>query len=81
MSQQQADSFVLNALIVNIIPSSVMQTLRSLVGMNENLKKQEQQFRGHCKVCDSTPYESKKRTKQKTTKINEDKINPSLYHL
>lgn len=30
--------------------ANILQTLRSLVAMNENLKKQEQQFRVHCKV-------------------------------
>lgn len=29
---------------------SILQKLRSIVAMNENLKKQEQQFRAHCKV-------------------------------
>ena len=29
---------------------SILQNLRSIVAMNENLKKQEQQFRAHCKV-------------------------------
>ena len=29
---------------------SVLQQLRGLVAMNENLKKQEQQFKLHCKV-------------------------------
>ena len=29
---------------------SVLQKLRSIVAMNENLKKQEQEFRAHCKV-------------------------------
>ena len=28
----------------------VLQQLRALVSMNENLKKQEQQFKAHCKV-------------------------------
>ncbi|XP_076090974.1 coiled-coil domain-containing protein 93-like isoform X2 [Mytilus galloprovincialis] len=28
---------------------SILQTLRSLVAMNENLKKQEQEFKAHCK--------------------------------
>ena len=28
----------------------VLQQLRALVAMNENLKKQEQQFKAHCKV-------------------------------
>jgi hypothetical protein len=28
----------------------ILQKLRSLVAMNENLKKQEQQFKAHCKV-------------------------------
>lgn len=28
----------------------MLQQLRGLVSMNENLKKQEQQFRAHCKV-------------------------------
>ena len=30
----------------------VLQELRSLVAMNENLKKQETQFKAHCKVMD-----------------------------
>ena len=29
---------------------SVLQKLRSIVAMNENLKRQEQEFRAHCKV-------------------------------
>ena len=34
-------------------PDSILQKLRSIVAMNENLKKQEQQFRVHCKVNNS----------------------------
>ena len=34
-------------------PDSILQKLRSIVAMNENLKKQEQQFRAHCKVNNS----------------------------
>lgn len=34
-----------------VLPSpSVLQQLRALVAMNENLKRQEQQFKAHCKV-------------------------------
>ncbi|XP_068716012.1 coiled-coil domain-containing protein 93-like isoform X2 [Montipora foliosa] len=29
--------------------TSVLQKLRSIVAMNENLKKQKQEFRAHCK--------------------------------
>ena len=29
---------------------SILSTLRSLVALNENLKKQEQEFKAHCKV-------------------------------
>ena len=32
------------------ISSRVLQELRGLVAMNESLKKQEQEFRAHCKV-------------------------------
>ena len=30
----------------------VLQTLRSLVAMNESLRRQEQEFKAHCKVGD-----------------------------
>jgi hypothetical protein len=30
---------------------SVLSSLRSLVALNENLKKQEEEFKAHCKVC------------------------------
>ena len=33
-----------------------LQQLRALVAMNENLKKQEQQFKAHCKVIPSHPH-------------------------
>ena len=32
------------------LTESVLQKLRSIVAMNENLKRQEQEFRAHCKV-------------------------------
>ena len=35
--------------IICFLVDSILQTLRSLVAMNENLKKQEQDFKAHCK--------------------------------
>jgi hypothetical protein len=31
------------------LPFRILATLKSLVAMNENLKKQEQEFKAHCK--------------------------------
>lgn len=36
-----------------IFKFSVLQSLRALVAMNENLKSQEQEFKAHCRVSSS----------------------------
>ncbi|XP_006824717.2 coiled-coil domain-containing protein 93-like, partial [Saccoglossus kowalevskii] len=47
--------------------TGVLQSLRSLVAMNENLKKQEQEFRAHCK-------EELSRLHEKLNEVKEDAV-------
>ena len=55
--------------------SSILQTLRSLVAMNENLKKQEQEFKAHCKEEMARLKGNIEKLKSETdSDISEDKV-------
>lgn len=42
--------------VYRIFKFSILQSLRALVAMNENLKSQEQEFKAHCRVSFSFLY-------------------------
>ena len=54
---------------------SILQTLRSLVAMNENLKKQEQEFKAHCKEEMSRLKANIEKLKSETdSEMSEDQV-------
>lgn len=62
--------------------SSILQTLRSLVAMNENLKKQEAEFKAHCKEEMARLKANTEKLKQETdTELNEDQVCMDRYLL
>ena len=61
---------------------SILQTLRSLVAMNENLKKQEQEFKAHCKEEMARLKANIEKLKSETdSEVSEDKVSLFLWSL
>lgn len=61
--------------IVVFLISSILQALRSLVAMNENLKKQEQEFKAHCKEEMARLKANIEKIKQETdSELSEDQV-------